>query len=172
MIRKAVSRDIPWVAEIYEEILDQQERGEAKIGWVRGVYPTAQTAQEALDAGELFVDEEKGRILAAAKINQKQEECYAGGDWACPAAEGEVMVLHTLVVSPRAAGRGCGTRFVGFYEQYARERGCRALRMDTNEINAVARRLYGKLGFHEVGIVPCRFNGIPGVRLVLLEKEL
>ena len=172
MIRKAVPQDIPQVAEIYEEILRQQERGEAQVGWIRGVYPTEQTAREALAAGELFVDEDVGRIKGAAKINREQEPCYAQGNWTYAATDREVMVLHTLVVSPRAAGKGCGSRFVAFYERYAREQGCRALRMDTNEINATARRLYHKLGFQEVGIVPCDFNGIPGIHLVLLEKPL
>ena len=44
--------------------------------------------------------------------------------------------------------------------------------MDTNVINTAARRFYAKLGFRESGIVGCTFNGIPGVRLVRLEKKL
>ncbi len=44
--------------------------------------------------------------------------------------------------------------------------------MDTNAKNAAARRLYQKLGYGEPDIVPCTFNGIPGVQLVLLEKKL
>ena len=44
--------------------------------------------------------------------------------------------------------------------------------MDTNERNAAARSLYAGLGYQEVGIVSCDFNGIPGVRLVCLEKLL
>ena len=35
-----------------------------------------------------------------------------------------------------------------------------------------ARRLYARLGYREIGIVPTVFNGIPGVDLVLLEKNL
>ena len=44
--------------------------------------------------------------------------------------------------------------------------------MDTNAKHAAARRLYQKLGYAEPDIVPCTFNGIPNVRLVLLEKKL
>ena len=32
--------------------------------------------------------------------------------------------------------------------------------------------MYQKLGYEEIGIVPCVFNGIEGVQLVLLEKRL
>lgn len=42
--------------------------------------------------------------------------------------------------------------------------------MDTNAKNTAARGFYKKLGYSEIGIVPCVFNGIPDVQLVLLEK--
>lgn len=172
-IRKARPEDIPAVAEIYDRILAEEEAGRAEVGWVRGVYPTRETARQAQKAGELFVLERDGAVLAAAKINQEQVPEYADARWACPdAPEGEVMVLHTLVVDPLRAGKGCGTAFVRFYEDYALARGCRYLRMDTNEKNTAARRLYARLGYREADILPCTFNGIPGVRLVCLEKTL
>ena len=172
MIRKAIPADIPAVVRIYDAILTEQEQGRASIGWIRGVYPTEQTAREALDAGELFVWEQDGNILAAAKINREQVPEYALARWEYPAPDDKIMVLHTLVVDPAASGRGIGTGFVAFYEQYALENGCRFLRMDTNEINSAARTLYRHLGYREVGIVPCCFNGIPDVQLVCLEKYL
>ena len=36
----------------------------------------------------------------------------------------------------------------------------------------VARAMYKKHGYDEIGIVPTVFNGIPGINLVLLEKHL
>ena len=65
-----------------------------------------------------------------------------------------------------------GKAFVAFYEDYAKEHHCLALRMDTNARNAGARNLYHKLGYEEIGIVSCVFNGIPGVELVCLEKYI
>ena len=44
--------------------------------------------------------------------------------------------------------------------------------MDTNAKNETARAMYRKLGYRETGVVPTVFNGIPDVRLVLLEKHL
>ena len=49
---------------------------------------------------------------------------------------------------------------------------CVALRMDTNARNASARKLYHKLGYEEIGIVACIFNGIPDVQLVCLGKYI
>ncbi len=172
MIRKACQADIPSIAAIYERILAAQDRGILSTGWVRGVYPTEKTAQEALEQGELFVLEEEGGILAAAKINREQVEEYASADWRYDVPEDQIMVLHTLAVDPDRSGRGFGTRFVRFYEQYAKDHGCMYLRMDTNVINSAARKLYRGLGYQEVGMVPCCFNGIPNVKLVCLEKCL
>ena len=172
MIRIANENDVPGVAEIYDHILTEEEAGRAHIGWVRGIYPTEDTARAALKQNELYVEEEDGRIVAAAKINREQVPEYANADWEFDAPDDEIMVLHTLVVDPLASGRGYGKRFVNFYEEFARQKGCRFLRMDTNQINTVARKLYNKLGYKEVGIVPCKFNGIEDVQLVCLEKKL
>lgn len=172
MIRKAVKEDIPKVAAIYDEILSQEEAGACTIGWQRGVYPTRQTAQDALEKGTLFVCEAEGEVVAAAKIDQQQVDVYAQCPWKYEAPEHQVMVLHTLVVSPQKGGQGYGKEFVAFYEAYAQEMGCTTLRMDTNEKNTAARAMYQKLGYREAAILPCRFNGIAGVNLVCLEKKL
>ena len=113
-----------------------------------------------------------GEIVAAARINRTQVPEYADAQWEYTALDDEIMVLHTLVVSPACAGRGYGTEFVHFYERYALENGCPYLRMDTNAKNTAARRLYARLGYKEVGIVDCTFNGIAGVKLVCLEKKI
>ena len=172
MIRKALPIDIPAVARIYDEIHTEEDAGRASIGWVRSIYPTRKTAETALEDGDLYVIEEEGRIVAAARLNQKQEASYAEADWEYDAAEAEVMVLHTLVVSPKAGNRGWGKAFVRFYEDFALKHGCKYLRMDTNEKNSRARSFYKNMGYKEVGIVPCVFNGIKGVPLVCLEKKL
>ena len=172
-IRRGTREDIPAVAAIYDRILTEEEQGRASVGWIRGVYPTEATALEALEAGELFVMTEGGNLTAAARINRVQVPEYSLAPWAHPEAPADrIMVLHTLVVDPLCGGKGHGSAFVGFYERYALEQGCPYLRMDTNEKNAAARRLYRRLGYSEAGIVPCAFNGIPGVRLVCLEKKL
>lgn len=171
-IRKAVSADISSVAAIYEAIHTAEEAGLSAIGWVRGVYPTQATAEAALARDDLFVLEEGGRIFGAAIINQSQCDGYETAAWQYPADDSDVMVLHTLVIAPDAAGHGYGKAFVSFYEAYAGEKGCRYLRMDTNVINARARAMYEKLGYQEIGVIPTTFNGIKGVNLVLLEKLL
>ena len=172
MFRKATAADVDCIEALYNEIHTQEEAGNSTIGWMRTVYPTRKTAPEAVVAGEMFVLEQENAIVAAARINKQQMPEYAEAAWSVKAPSHEVMVLHTLVVSPKEKGKGYGTCFVKFYEDMARREGCRYLRMDTNAKNTVARALYQKLGYREVSVVPCVFNGIPSVSLVCLEKIL
>ncbi len=171
-VRKAQESDLAALAAIYDRILTAEEQGKTHTGWVRGVYPTEQTAREALRSGELFVMEQDGTVAAGARINRTQVPEYAQASWKMQAPDDRVMVLHMLTVDPLFAGQGIGTAFVKFYEDYAKEQNCPYLRMDTNVTNAAARRLYKALGYEEAGVVSCRFNGIDSVQLVCLEKTL
>ena len=173
LIRKGRQQDIDAVTEIYNEIHTEEEAGLVNIGWSREIYPTRQTAIEALERNDLFVmvsDSEK--IIGAAIINQTQAEGYDKANWQYPAEDCDIMVLHTLVISPSVGGNGAGKTFEAFYEQYARENGCHYLRIDTNKKNERARKFYSKLGYTEADIVHTSFNGLEEIELVLLEKRL
>lgn len=172
MIRKAEEKDIDAIAAIYAHVHAAEQAGKLSIGWQSGVYPLRETACAALARDDLFLLEEEGEIIATAIINQTQVDVYYECPWEFEAKDEEVMVLHTLAVDPAFAGRGKGTEFAKFYEEYAKENNCTVLRMDTNEINLAARSLYKKLGYREAGIMPCVFNGISGVNLVCLEKKI
>lgn len=171
-IRKATAEDLSAIEAIFSEIHTAEESGAVTIGWERGVYPTAATAKAALNREDLFVQEDDGKIVGTGIINQQQVDVYKGANWRYDVSDDEVMVLHTLVISPKASRKGYGRKFVLFYENYAQTQGCSFLRIDTNEKNINARALYGKLGYSEVDIVPCIFNGLEGVHLVLLEKKV
>ena len=172
IIRSAEGKDIGAVAAIFERIIDDEERGISTVGWKRGVYPTRATAEAALTQGDLFVLEDGGRVVAAMRVNHEQVPEYKNCRWDFPAVDEQIMVAHTLVVDPAAKGMGYGRQMVAFYEQFAKEHRCPYLRMDTNAINTRARALYKSLGYKEVGITPCVFNGIGQVNLVCLEKKI
>lgn len=172
VFRKALLSDLDAVCAIYDAIHNAEDAGRTTTGWVRTIYPTRATAQQAIQSGDLFVLEQEGGIVASARINQIQGEEYKLANWSYNADNSKVMVLHTLSVHPDCSTHGFGTRFVSFYEDYAAQHGCTCLRLDTNVRNTAARALYKKLGYSEVSIVPCTFNGIDGVQLVCLEKLL
>ena len=170
--RKATEQDVEKIAEIYSDIHTCEEEGKTVIGWIRDVYPTKATALSALERDDLYVGEDNGEIVGAAVINKIQVDEYKYGRWEYDVADEKVTVLHTLVISPKKSGKGYGKEFVGFYEDVAQLNNSPYLRIDTNERNQRAREMYKKLGFSEVEIVPCDFNGIENVKMVLLEKKI
>ena len=91
---KATSGHIDAIAAIYGRIIDAQEQGRLTVGWQRGVYPTRQTALDALGRGDLFVCVDGGQVAAAAIINRIQVPVYAEVGWLYHAEPDEVMVLH------------------------------------------------------------------------------
>lgn len=172
IIRKATMADIGAIVQIYDRVHDATEKGEAHTGWIRGIYPVRATAGEALGRGDLFVQEMAGSIVGAGIINQAQLEIYKKAPWQYAAPDDKVMVLHTLVIDPTVKGAGLGRAFMDFYARYASEHGCPCLRMDTNEKNIEARKFYKKMNFAEIAVLPCQFNNLGSVNLVLLEKKL
>ena len=172
MFRKADSSDISAIENIYEGTHDAEEAGLTTTSWQRGVYPTVQTAEDSLARGDMYVAELNGKVVAAAIINKKQVDVYSNGDWEYEAPDDKVCVLHTLAVDPDTRGHGLGPAFVRFYEQLAKDQGCEVLRLDTIATNAAARKMYAKLGYREVGVVPTVFNGLQNIDLVLMEKKL
>lgn len=172
MIRRATLDDLIGIEKIYDAVHTLEEQGLTSTGWQRAIYPTVANAKMAITAEEMYIKEVDGQIVAAARFNQKQDPDYAKIDWERKATANEIMVIHTLVVDPSQRGKGYAKEFMAFYEDYAIANGCSELRMNTNERNLVARNLYKSLGFREEGVIPTVFNGIEGVRLVMLEKNL
>ena len=171
-IRKAAAEDLSTIERIYEDAHREEESGRTTTGWGRGVYPVRKTAEDALKREELYVLEDEKGVQGTAIINHIQVDVYEKGEWEVEAKDDELLVIHTLVISALAKGKGYGPAFVEYYERMAREKGCRSLRLDTNARNKAARKMYRKLGCREIGIVPTVFNGIEGVDLVLIEKDL
>ncbi len=172
MIRKATEKDIDAIERLYDAIHSAEENGKQTIGWIRGIYPIRKTAEDALQRNDLFVLEDDGIIQGTAIINQTQVDSYKQGNWKCHVNDNQVCVLHTLVISAESTGKGYGKAFLSYYEEYALNHGCVELRIDTNARNIVARKMYKKHGYTEIGIIPTDFNGIEGIDLVLLEKYI
>ncbi|MFR0575153.1 hypothetical protein ACLUWS_07955 [Bifidobacterium boum] len=70
------------------------------IGWIRNIYPTRKTAEDALERKDLFIMEDEGKIVAVAIINQIQADEYKYATWKHSAKDNEIMVLHGLAVDP------------------------------------------------------------------------
>ena len=59
--------------------------------------------------------------------------------------------IKRLYVRPAFRGRGLGQQMLLFLEGYAREHGCHVLYLQTGVYQTDAMRLYGRLGYKEIG---------------------
>ena len=173
MIRKAVAADLPQAAGIDEEMLHADETtSPVYTNWQRGKYPTIDTAQEALDAGTLYVGEEDGRLWGVVNLNAIQLPEYDAIPWSLPAEREEVGVIHTLCIRPACSGRGYARQMVAFCEEEARRLGRKVIRLDTWEGNLPANRLYPSLGYRYAGQAEFFFMGFVRENLNCYEKPL
>ena len=172
MIRLATPADLPQAADIYEEILLQDERGPVYTNWQRGKYPTRDTAEAALEAGTLWVGEEDGAVYGCVNLNGEQLPEYDAIPWSIPAQPSEVGVIHTLVIRPSWSGRGKAREFVAFCEEELRRQGKKAVRLDTYEGNLPANTMYPRLGYRLAGATEFFFQGFIHEILNCYEKAL
>jgi GNAT superfamily N-acetyltransferase len=172
MIRKGTAADLDGCAQVYRAHLDYEKTHVNYTNWITGSYPTRATAERALAADTLYVDEEDGVIVGCANLNHIQPAEYAGIPWTIPAQGDQVLVIHTLVFRPTHTGSGRGRRFVAFAEDLARAQGCRAIRLDTYEGNEPAKAFYPKLGYRYAGTAEFFFEQVIRENLMCYEKAI
>ncbi len=172
MIRQGTAADLDGCEAIYHAHLDHEAATVNYTNWRKGAYPTRATAERALAAGTLYVDEEEGALVGCANLNHIQPEEYAQIPWTIPARGDEVLVIHTLVYRPTHTGSGRGRRFVAFAEDLARAQGCKVIRLDTYEGNEPAKAFYPKLGYRRAGLTRFFFEHCIWENLVCFEKSI
>ncbi len=172
MIRKGTAADLDGCAQVYDAHLNHEAATVSYTNWIKGAYPTRATAEKALAAGTLYVDEEDGVIVGCANLNHIQPAEYAKIPWTIPAREEEVLVIHTLVFRPTHTGGGRGRRFVAFAEELAKSQGCKVIRLDTYEGNEPAKAFYPKLGYRYAGLTEFFFEQVIWENLVCYEKAV
>jgi ribosomal protein S18 acetylase RimI-like enzyme len=62
--------------------------------------------------------------------------------------------LYSIATAPAARGRGIGAGLLAAAERAARERGCRALRLEVRVDNTAAIALYERAGYRRIGSYP------------------
>ena len=159
MIRKATQADVDAVALLYDEAIDYEDTHVKYTSWQKGIYPTADTARLGLKKDSLYVFEENGNVLASVILDNRQPPEYKNIGWNVVANPQEILVIHTLCVSPKCMGSGIGSAIIDFAKAFAKESGCLALRLNTTATNSHALHLYEKNGFSVVASHKILLNG-------------
>ena len=172
MIRFATAADLDGIEAIYDAILTREEAGPVYTNWQRGKYPTRAHAQQALDAGTLYVGEDDGFLWGVVNLNGIQLPEYDDIPWEIAAEREQVGVIHTMCIHPAASGRGRARRMVTFCEEESRRLGKTVIRLDTWEGNVPANAMYPKLGYTFSGATEFFFQGFIHEILNCYEKKL
>ena len=172
MIRFATAADLDGIEAIYDAILTREEAGPVYTNWQRGKYPTRAHAQQALDAGTLYVGEDDGFLWGVVNLNGIQLPEYDDIPWEIAAEREQVGVIHTMCIHPAASGRGRARQMVTFCEEESRRLGKTVIRLDTWEGNVPANAMYPKLGYTFAGATEFFFQGFIHEILNCYEKKL
>jgi GNAT superfamily N-acetyltransferase len=147
--RKATILDAPAVTAIYDgarKIL--KESGIPQ--WQEGV-PGRESFITDVRAGVSYVLEDEGRVVATVQIID-EEPYYSGitdGAW----QEEKAVVAHRVAVCNECRKHGVGSLLLQNAERIALERGKKAVRLDTHELNYRMRGMLEKNGYKAVGTV-------------------
>jgi GNAT superfamily N-acetyltransferase len=84
----------------------------------------------------------------------------------------DLAVLWDIRVAPEARGRGIGALLFRAAEGWARARGCRVLKIETQNTNAPACRFYARQGCALGAIRPFAYPQFPNEVQMLWQKDL
>ena len=130
-------------------------------------YPTREILERDIEYGCLFGAYSNEKLAGFAALNEHQSEEYEEILWKF----GEpYLVVHRLQVDPAYRGKGIAYLIMLFAERLAKERGCKAIRLDTRQDNIPAIALYEKLGYQKRGHV--HFPRMMEYEFPCFEKEI
>lgn len=152
-IEKAVPRDADEVGRLYDSLNDHLVATVNYPGWKKGLYPIREDAEAAIREGTLYVLRTEEQIAGTVILSHREEKGYAQADWGLDIAPEQLIVVHTLAVHPQHLSRGVGRRLMEFAIAQAKAQRMRAVRLDVNERNVPAIRLYESLGFAYIDTV-------------------
>ncbi len=164
IIRQATPKDLSALMPIFEEA-----RGTiAALGinqWQEG-YPNGTVISEDISIGRSYcVENGEGKVCASFALIDDGEPTYdriTEGAWQTGDRKTGYLAIHRVAIAVSSRGQGIAPAMMAFAQDYARERGLTALRIDTHEGNVVMRRMLEKNGFSLCGVIFLQ-NGDPRV---------
>lgn len=160
-MREATVNDLDRIRDIYRGIIiAERESGQRLTRWEEGEYPTADTALNAINVGEMFVlENDFNAIVGSVVLHKRQLEEFASVDWMVDVNEDDVIMVSTVAIAVEYKNQGYGAKLVQEIKRYAKDMGCRVIRLETSETNKPAQRLYEKVGFSYLETIDLTLEG-------------
>lgn len=152
-IRVGIFDDVEAVVKLYDSINDYLFEHVNYPGWIKGIYPAKEDAVKGINEGSLYLVFLESELVGSFILRNKSEKAYEKAIWQKKLEDKEIYVIYTFVVSPNYLNRGIGYKVLQFVEQYGKEQGMQALRLDVYENNYPAINLYEKFNFKYIDTV-------------------
>lgn len=152
--------------------------------WHSENHPTPAEVERWVVAGDLYLavtgapadepdaPDQHERIAGVMVLDHHAPAAYQGAAWRVEAGAGEALIIHALGVHPDFLRQGVARFLVDASLQVGRDKGCRAVRLDTYVENLPARRLYSRHGFTDLGVHTLRYEGSDLSQFHLFERVL
>ena len=120
------------------------------------VYPNKEIFQEDINNHSLYIAvvENSEEMMGCIVLNDCQEPEYKAVEWSY--RQGNIAVIHRLMVHPNYEGKGVARNLVEFIEKLAKENGYTAIRLDVFSQNLRAINFYKRQGYQVSGKVNFR----------------
>ncbi len=122
--------------------------------WQNG-YPNEASMRQDIKNGYLFGIYEEAELLAISAMILDEDENYSyieDGAWQIPSSSSD-LVVHRVAVKKEHYRRSLAKKMLECAKEYARENGCKSIKMDTHKDNIPMRRLLEGEGFSYRGII-------------------
>ena len=168
----ATRADLPAIWQLYSDVCEHQAADAYSPQWTLGIYPAEEDFLDRIDAGEMMLGFDQGRLVGALALTREEDPEYVGVPWPSGATEDEVSVIHLLAVHPDARGQRLGAQLVREAIRIAREWSKRAIHLDVVPGNDIASRLYVAEGFAFVQLHEVYYEDLGNVDLEMYELAL
>jgi GNAT superfamily N-acetyltransferase len=129
-----------------------------------------ETTAQRLAGGQGFVAEQDGAVVGTVVVQGPRDaDAHPDARVCAWYLRRDLAHLHQLGVEPAAQGRGIGGALIAACEEWARERGSKAIALDTAMPATHLRERYAALGYADVGDV--QWSG-KRYRTVIMVKPL
>lgn len=146
-LRKATRDDLKNFEDILNRVL---EVGKVTgLNWTKN-YPRKIHFEEDLKNDELYVLEDNKEIIGAVCLNDKYDINYNKINFSYSK---RALLIHRLMIDGKFSNKGYGKKMIREIEKFALDNGYDSIKLDTNEKNKIAQKLYFGSGYIKKGMM-------------------
>lgn len=112
-------------------------------------YPNANTFEEDINRGELFVFENENTIQGCVAISSKKDSVYNNIRWLLD--DGNNFYIHRLAVDPHCQGKGIARQLMDYAKAHILKMNGDSIRLDTFSKNLRNQKFYEARGYTRLG---------------------